>query len=305
MKKKLLIIKLILTLVISVLIIINFNLITKIIIETSIMYFKNIFPAILIFTLIANVLINYGFTYLSSYYLSKPLNKLFKINNNSIFFTIISLICTVPSNYIILKDLINKNLINKKDALKLSLFNYYINPLFIYSYGLIIFNKKTTLIILLIHYLSNIFTGIVIRNINKKTYKKDEINNVYYKIISNEKNLINVITSTIKNNFLSYIYILIFIIIFTIISELINLGFLSGFLEISTGFIYLIKSNINILYKYYLFGIYISLGGLSILMQIKSVMKDDISFITLLKGRFINLIISLILLFFFSSFIIG
>ena len=73
---------------------------------------NNLFPTLIPFMLLSNILIKYNFIDEISSVLSKIMTKVFKVNENCSFAFIISILSGTPSNAIYLKDLFNNNSIN-------------------------------------------------------------------------------------------------------------------------------------------------------------------------------------------------
>ena len=133
--------------------------------STSIWYY-NLVPTILPIYIIVDLLSNYnGFYYITKLF-GNIISKLFKIKVETTYIFILSIISGFPSNSKYLKDLLDNNIININDVNKLLTFTHFSNPLFIIeSIGTnFLHNKRIGIIILIIHYLSNIIIGLFYRN---------------------------------------------------------------------------------------------------------------------------------------------
>jgi len=163
----------------------------------------------------------------------------------------------------------------------------------------LIFEMRTVIKIILIHYISNIIIGFIIR---KKAPRINE-----NKLIGNKKeNIGNVLIKSINRSITTLLMILgtvVFYMLFSyIIANILNINGLSkvllqSFLEITNGLNLLKTLNISIKIKEIIAIATISFGGLSINTQIKAILEDtDISYSPFLKGRIMQTIISSILI---------
>lgn len=273
MKKNILIFILSFTLI--YLLFININELNQVIINTSYLFINNFLPYFISLFIISKILINYNFPY----YIAKIFN-----NNIYIYIVILSILSGTPNNIIIIKDLLNNNIITLKEANKYIKCSFFTNPLFLYSMLIQIFTIKTTLIIILSHYLSNIIIYLI------KPIKNNHLNKI--NTINFNKCLINAIKdlSTLIINI--YLIIIIFNILISIIPSILNNY--KGLFEITYGLNYIINN--NIIYKDILALIYISFGGLSIIIQIKEILDNtNISFNNFIISRFYQIIISIII----------
>lgn len=240
---------------------------------------NNLFPCLIPFIIISNILINYNFVQDISDILSNITTKIFKVNKSCAFALIMSMISGTPSNSKYLKDLFNNRLINEYDISKCLFFCHFTNPIFIlgtigYSF---LGNKRIGLIILISHYLSNFISGILNRN------KKYKIINLEHKSNLNNKGFINVLNESIKSTIDTLLLIMGIITSCLIITGLINsifkinndYKFIFGILEITQGLKYLSLSNINITLKIVISTFFITFGGFCIHLQIFSILDNN------------------------------
>ena len=268
---------LVVLLFISFIIILNSNEIIESIRFSFNLCINNLFPSFIPFMLLSNILIKYNFTEeLSKIF--KPLMKIFKVNNNSSFVFIMSIFSGTPSNSVFINNLLENNFIDVEDAKNCLNFCHFINPLFIL--GTIGHNflgsKEIGLKILISHYISSIIIGLF--NKRKDDYKT--INNMYkqqenksFFIVLKES-----INKTIENLLLILGIITFFIIITTILNQILNLNnnlkFIYGLIEMTQGLKYLSLSNLNIYLKTIISIFLISFGGISIHMQVFSILNN-------------------------------
>ena len=277
MKKNVLIY--IIILIITYFIFNNQLLIVNTVISSSILFITKILPFFLPMYIISKVLINYNFPY----FISKIFN-----NNIYVYILILSFISGSPNNVILIKDLLDKNIINIDEANKYIKCSFFQNPLFLYSMLSNIFNTRIAITFIIGQLLSNIIIFIIKPISNNNISKVNSIN------ISDL--LVNTINESINVLLTIYITIIVFSIIVTLIPNYLS-NFI-GLFEITNGLNYLITCKCSFIIKIILANIYLSFGGLAVHLQIKSVIKDtSILYSNFLLSRFYSaFILHLILL---------
>lgn len=294
--------------IILILLLISYQILTEssIVIE-SVLYavdiWKNsLFPPMFTFFVLSEILINYGFVEIIGNLFSKPANFLFKINKNGIFAIILGILSGFPSSAKYIKELLENNKITLKEANKLILFTHFSNPLFILGTIGTLLNKKLGIIILLSHYLGNLFIGIIIRNYNPaKDNKLENIKNIINNI--NRNNFIKVLSNAINNAINSALLVLGIITVCTIITNIIDkhcnetIGLLINIVfEITKGINYIGNSNINLFFKGLIITSMLSFGGISVHMQISSIISETkIKYMPFLGARILHVFLSIIL----------
>ena len=277
---------------------------------------ENVFPSLFPFFVLSDLLINYGFIELIGEIFKPIMNKIFKTKGVGAFALIMSLISGFPSSAKYIKELYNKNLIDEKEATKLLMFTHFSNPLFILGTISLLFlnNKEVGLLILICHYLGNIIIGIIFRNYypSKEETKKTSLKNIINKIsdnrIKNGKKFGEIITNALLNSINTLILILgvitMFLVITTIIDNNININsfhqsILNGFIEMTQGLKYVSIQKVPLKLKCIISTMIISFGGLSVHMQIISILSDTkIKYLPFLTARIIHALISSLLVFF-------
>lgn len=281
---------------------------------------ENVFPSLFPFFVLSELLINYGFIELVGEIFKPFMNKVFRVKGVGAFALIMSLISGFPSSAKYIKELYNKNLINQNEATKLLMFTHFSNPLFILGTISLLFlnNKEVGLLILICHYLGNFIIGIIFRNYypSKEENKNISIKKVLTEISNNRvksnKKFGEIITTALLNSINTLILILgvitIFLVITTIIDNNINLNsfhqsILNGFVEMTQGLKYVSLEEIPLKLKCILSTMIISFGGLSVHMQVISILSDTkINYLPFLTARIIHAIISSLLMFFLFDF---
>lgn len=308
-------------LIISILIFITIQLLTtsEKIIETVSFSFNvwknNIFPSLFPFFVISEILVNYGFVEFISELFKPVMYKLFKINGSAAYVFFMGMISGFPSSAKYTMELYKQKIIDAETGTKVLTFTHFSNPLFIIGTIAISFlnNKSIGLLILICHYFSNIIIGLIFRNYlptkneNIKFSFKRPINLMTQHRLKNTKSLGMIINNSIINSINTLLLILgtitVFLIITTIISESINLSslhqtILNGFVEMTQGLKSISTLNIPLKLKTIISTVFISFGGLSVHMQIISIINDTkIKYIPFLLARIIHAIISGLLIY--------
>lgn len=256
----------------------NSNLIINTVYKSINIWFYNIVPTIFPIYLTIDLLANYNGLYYLSKLFGKFMEKVFKMKKETSFIFILSCLSGFPSNSKYIKIMLDNKEIDLEEANKLLTFTHFSNPLFIIeSIGYkFLHNKKIGIIILICHYLTNIIIGLFYRNyyINLNSIDLKKKNKTSFVIC-----LTNSIYKTIKILFLLLGIITFFMLITCILREklLINsfiLNIICGLLEMTQGIFYIASSNLNIILKASIITFFISFGGISIHMQVFSILSD-------------------------------
>lgn len=261
---------------------------------------NNLFPSLIPFMLLSNILINYNFINDISDIFKGIMTKIFKVNKNCSFALLMSIISGTPSNSKYLHDLSDNNLITNIDIQKCLNFCHFTNPIFIlgtigYSF---LGDKRLGLIILISHYTCSILIGIINRNKSNNNLNND------LRFNTKNKNFISILTDSINTTINTLLLILGIIttclIITCILNKLIclndNIKFLYGIIEITQGLNYLSISNINIVMKACISSFLISFGGICIHAQVFSIIDNKkIRYYPYFTSRLLHGVLSLIL----------
>ncbi len=238
---------------------------------------NNLFPSLIPFMLLSNILINYDFVNDISDIFKSIMTKIFKVNKNCAFALMMSIISGTPSNAKYLKDLLDKNLISTNDCQKCLNFCHFTNPIFIlgtigYTF---LKDKRLGLIILISHYTSSILIGL---------FNKNNINDNFdnFKLDKSNKSFISILTSSI-NSVIDTLLLIMGIITTSLILSCIlnnifnlnnNLKFLYGIIEVTQGLKYISLSTFSIKIKAILSTFLISFGGICIHAQVFSILEN-------------------------------
>ncbi len=274
--------------VITSLTILNASLLTKEIVTYTNLFITKLFPSNFLFFTLSSLLINYN--------IIEKISKLLHHNGSTLFVTIMSLISGYPSGSIYIKKLLNENLITTKKANYLIKFTHFPNPIFILGPVSLLFkNKIFSTKILLSLILSNFIIALIF-------YRKEKDKEIIYKTSKNSfsKNLTNAITSSFKVIITIYGISLFFFIIGKIITLYLNLEIIpyiliSGIFDLTNG---IFKTSLitNDILKAIIIIIFFSLGGISVNMQIKSIISDtNIKYKNFFLARLLQLLFATII----------
>lgn len=283
MKKKL---PLIILLIFVVCIIFQSEIVTKNI-QYAIQLWKNrIFPSLFPFMVLSSLLVNYGFLNLTNKFIGPLMKKLFNLSENTSYVFIMSLLSGFPSSSMYAKELYENNFMTKEETFQIVLFTHFSNPIFILS---MVCSKP--LLVLSIHYLTNIIIGILIR-------KKDHHNS---KKMENEfvpDNFFVIFTKSIKNSIENLLFILGVIVFFFIISSIFNNPITNILLELSQGLNFINTNINNQKLVASLSAFLLSFGGFSVHMQTYGILSElNFPYFKYLKTRLFHALLSFVLVF--------
>lgn len=308
-------------LILMVLLIIAFEILTesKTIMESVVFSFQiwenNIFPSLFPFFVLSEVLIYCGFVELLAELFGPLMTKLFCMNGAASFVFFMSLVSGFPSNAKYTRELYNKGLLDEEEATKILTFTHFSNPLFILGTVSLLFlkNKEIGFFILICHYATNIIIGLLFRNYHKSKVQKESISlrrailAMHQKRIHQEKSFGSMIATALTNSIQTLLLILgtvtMFLVLTTIIDNNLNLNALyqstlNGFVEMTQGLKYVSLLNIPLKMKSVLTVMILSFGGLSVHMQVLSIISDTkIKYLPFFTARILHSAIAGILVF--------
>ncbi len=290
-------------------------------VDFSLSVFKNnIFPSLFPFFVLSNLLIKCGMPEFMGSLFKGLMNKLFKIKGACAFIFFMSIISGNPANAKYTRDLYLDGTINKYEATKILCFTCFSNPLFILGTVSVLFlnNKDVGGLILLCHYVGNLFIGFFMRSYHPSDMKDSKnglleaIEKMHEKRISNKDGFGKIVTNSLVSSINTLLLILGVItsclVLTTIVFNNLHLNsvfqsILSGFIEMTQGLKYISLEAIPLKLKCVLTVMILSFGGLSVHMQIMSILSDtDIKYLPFLCARIGHAIISATLMFWFFDF---
>lgn len=288
--------------------VINSNKLVNTFFDTINLCINNLFPSIFIFFTITDILNNYNFPYYISKLFGNTIKKIYKVPKVSSYIIGMSLTSGFPGNAKLIKEQLDNKTINQYDATKILTMTHFANPLFIiYGVGNNFFHdKKAGIIILLSHFITNFIIGFIFRNIYKKQNEEKE----YQPNIPID--FVNLLKKSFYNTakiLISVFGIIIFInLVVTTLNNYLNLNpfsncLLNGLIEITTGLNYLSKLSIEKTKTIALATFFLSFGGFSIHLQIKTILnKYDINYYIYLISRIIHGTISALIAYFILTY---
>lgn len=250
--------------------------------------------------IISDILINYNFTKYIPKVIISFISKLFNISTNATLIILLSLVSGFPLNAMNIITSYNNNLITKSEAEHLLLFNHFPNPLFVLNTIGIMYlnNNKYGIIILLSTILSNILLGVITRRNNTLT----NINSIsnFNKSQTFTEIFSNSIKKSINSLLMISVTVCLFLILNTLIINIFNLNnyislIIKSILEMTMALKDLSSMNINDIYKVIISSGIISFGGLSIHMQVISILDEKIKYKNYFIGRLCQVLLSSII----------
>lgn len=278
-------------------------------------WIDNIFPSLFPFFVLSELLINFGFAHFIGEILNPFMYRLFKLKGEASFALAMSMISGFPSGAKYTSELYDRKIINEHEASKLLTFTHFSSPMFILGTISVSFlnNVEVGILILIIHYISNFIIGLIFRNyyISDKTNEKISIKKAFLKMhderVNNSKNLGQIITNSLINSINILLLILgvisLFLIITTVINNNLNLSIytksiINGLFEMTQGLKYVTLLDFPLKIKVLLCTMLISFGGLSVHMQVISMISDTkIKYFPFLVARILHAIISTFLIY--------
>jgi len=249
---------------------------------------------------------NYGISdFLSEvtkFLISNRLNSNSKCN----YIIILSLFSGFPSSAVYLKKAYENKEISKEELEYMLSFCFFSNPLFVIGTigSLLLGNKRIGIMILFSHYISNFIIAYIFR---KKTKNKEKVDfkkafNTMKNKISTSKPLANVLKDIIIESIDTLLLLLGIISIFLIISNvLLNeitepfQSIINGILEMTGGIKRISSLDIAQYFKIIFILFFISFGGISIHIQILSILdKIKINYKRFVFKRILSSIISIL-----------
>lgn len=262
---------------------------------------NNLFPSIFPMFVISEIFVAIGGARIFSNATKKLTKWLFLSKPCTSYVMIMGLLTGFPSSAKYIEQLYESGEIDDKDASKILNFTHFSNPLFIINTiaSNFLMNKNLSYLILFSHYFSNIIIGVLTRKYNYV----DTINITYKEKKSNNKKsfgyvLSNAIINSINTLLLILGTVTIFMILTNFLNSVVSFGdignaIFNGIIEMSQGLKYISVLNISLRLKTTLSVMIISFGGLSVHLQIMSILSDTkVKYLPFLLSRIFHLIIS-------------
>ena len=280
-------------------------------------WIDNIFPSLFPFFVLAEILIGLGFVDFLGELLNPFMQKVFKLKGETGFVLAMSMISGFPSGAKYTKTLYDQKIIDEEEASKLLTFTHFSSPMFILGTISLSFlnNKEVGLFILVIHYLTNFIIGLIFRNYyishsnNIKTTisLKKAFALMHQKRIASMDNIGSIISNALINTINTLLLILgvmsMFLTITAIINNNLNLNLytssiLNGLFEMTQGLKYISLLDFPLKTKTLLSTLLISFGGLSVHMQVITIISETkIKYLPYLVARIMQALIASLLVY--------
>ena len=282
-KRVLIIFSILLLLIISI---INSNYLIYQVLDYTKLFITKLFPAAFFFFMLSSLLIDYGFV--------EFISKLLHINGAIFYVVLMSMISGFPSGSKYIRELFDKKIISLDVANYLIFFTHFPNPLFVLgTVNLIVRDSKLSLFILISLIVSNLIIGLILHPRKKNSMIFNEPSTFYHFSYY----LTNAIFSSLKTILLIYGTSIFFFLISSFIVKYFNFSIfgnilVNGFFDLTKG---VVSTNVisNTIVKCLLIISFISFGGISIHMQVKSIIENsNISYKNFFMGRIFQMIIS-------------
>jgi sporulation integral membrane protein YlbJ len=283
-----------------------------------------VFPALLPFFVISELLIALGLVQFLGILLEKVMRPLFNLPGCSAFVVAVGYTSGAPIGSILTADLRRKQLISKNEAERLICFTNNASPLFMFGAVAVGMFKQPEigLVIALSHYLANLIIGICLGFLGPKQkyyYSQNQIVKKAFmtiiKLQNNSNPLGQILGNAIKKSLNNLLQIGGFIIFFSVLIELLNLfrfldllavtltiifkplmldiqlakGIASGIIEMTIGSKIISEASAPLGFKIAAVSLVLGWAGLSIQAQALSMISDtDISFYPFIITRIIH-----------------
>lgn len=255
------------------------------VLEYTKIFFNRLFPVSFLFFIISALFIDYG--------LIELIEKVSHKNSASLYIFLMSMISGFPSGAKYTKELYEKKYLSLKEANNILMASHFPNPLFILGTLLSIIKDKVICFkILSALIISNLILFLLIRK-EKKPFK---VKNVYPKNFSDSLN--KAVTSSLKVLINIYGISLFFNLIASIICKYFILDtypyiILNGLFDLTKGINCLILVS-NSFRQSILAIFFLAFGGISIHMQVKSILADtSLSYSSFFLGRLRGVLLAL------------
>lgn len=260
-----------------------------------------VFPVLFPFYIFSNLAIKSGLAHFLGELIHPLIRRLFRTSAISGFVFIMSLLSGNPSSAIIISNLYEDGTITKNEAQHLLAFCVFTNPLFcIGTIGYAYFqNPSLGYIVLISHISANIIIGLLIRyNIKGCIYNKFSLKKSYEKMLhyksKHQRNFSETLTNILQSGINTMFLICSFMIFFNLINVMIESAklttiiyqslkifkielslfqtFFIGLIEMVSGIDKVVENNYSLRATITIIAMLISFGGLSIHMQIHSIL---------------------------------
>lgn len=288
------------TFIILIFILFNRDIVSNTVISSFYIWFNTLVPSMFPMFVTSEILINANFVLYVPRFITNFFMRIFNVSKEAVLTILISLIAGFPNNALAIKTSFDGGFISKRECEHLLYICHFANPLFVLETVGVFYLKNNIygVIILVSNIISSFIIGIILRRRNIPT------NNKYISKKVNCQSFGTLLSNSIKKSVNTLLMISGVIASFLIVSSLIcyifNFNdyirtFIYGLFEMTMGIRSLSLLNILDIYKVMLSSVILSFGGLSIHLQVISILDDKIRYRNYFIGRIYQAIISLTL----------
>lgn len=269
---------------------------------------NSIVPSLFPFFILSDFLIYFNFVEIISEFFRPFMQKFFRMRGVNAFILTMSMLSGCPSNAKYTQTLLEQNQITEKEATKVLRFSHFSSPLFIFGTVATIFldQPKVGIFILLLHYLGNFFIGFIFRkDVVPLNQEKTSRKEVFFNLAKKKKEKFGIFfTRIIQKNVQTLLTILGTITTFLVFTTLLNQVFqfppilhsiFQGILEMTQGLKSIGLLSISLKWKVTLSIFILSFGGLSVHMQMFSILNEKVKYTPFLFSRILHAFFSSIL----------
>ncbi len=272
------------------------------------LWMNQLIPSLFPFFFLSHFFMEYGMIELLASLFQKLMTRFFHLKKETAFVLAMSMVSGFPSGAKYTRNLLDREMINEEEASILLTFTHFSNPLFILGFvsNMLQSNPRIALIILIVHYLANFIIGFFSR---PKEKPKEEaislrkgLSLMHQKRIHNPLNLGQIVKNAIFQTFETLVLMLGTMTFFLMINEFLNTilplshlssSFLSGLLEMTQGIVKVSTLSLPISMKASLVTFFLSFGGLSVHMQVYSIISDTkIKYQKFVKARMVHALLA-------------
>lgn len=282
------------------------------------LWYNSVLPSLFPFMVCTNILVTLNFFKLLEKFFSRPMKFLFNLPGNTSFIWLTGIISGYPVGAKLTNDLLKKNELSLNDAQHILCFSNNCGPIFILgTVGTCLLKDKTIgYSLLLIHIISSIILGIILRFI----FNKNKSTSIIKKRIRKNSTAKNDIGALLSNSIYDSIeiivqiggYIILFSVILSIISNLISIVsinktinfFVLGMIEMTNGINLISTYSCPLVLKLSIISFLLSFSGLSIHAQTASIIKNsNLKLCQYILSKFSHGMISFVLSYIYFSII--
>lgn len=290
----------IITFIILIFIFFNRDIVSNTVISSFYIWFNTLVPSMFPMFVTSDILISCNFVMYIPRFITSFFMKIFNVSKEAVLTILISLVAGFPNNALAIKTSYDAGFISKRECEHLLYICHFANPLFVLETVGVFYLKSNTygIIILVSNILSAIGVGVILRKRNIPT------SNNYISKRSNCQNFGSLLSNSIKKSVNTLLMISGVITSFLIVSSLICYNFnfndyistiIKGIMEMTMGIRSLSLLNIKDIYMVMFSSAILSFGGLSIHMQVISILDDKIRYCNYFVGRVYQVILSIVI----------